>query len=126
MVAEEVSSRFPWALRRCAIFMVAVLLLFPVKGTSAEASYFAGRKGLIQELNALLLGTGGDPSALDQSRGWRGVVLAPPGTPLSSLTTPFEALSTDGGSAGKLLENINSFDRPFLIQDGLAILGPLT
>lgn len=92
----------------------------------AQAPSLAARELFLRELNQTLLGTDGSPVLLPPNRGWRGVLLAPPGTPLSSTMTPFEALGHDTVSVSKLLEANSQFDSSVFVHDGVALRGAVS
>jgi hypothetical protein len=112
-----------WLLRRAfqavpiAVFSITIIYAQPLPEPS-------DRERLILELNKALLGTNdGRALYLGKSEGWRGVVIAPPGTPLSAFETPFDALGHDTVSVNKLLEAASNYDRVLLVNSGIANLG---
>lgn len=98
----------------------SLLALFvTISSHVASADQIAERKRFLEELNTHLLGVAAGPLKLDADRGWRSIVMAPPGTSVSTLLTPFAALTTETVEASRLLEAVNTFDRPLAVTEGI-------
>lgn len=100
-----------------------LVLLLTVWANLVSAEQVAERKRFLEELNTRLLGATAGPLKLDSDRGWRSIVMAPPGTSVSPLLTPFAALATEAVEASRLLEAVNTFDRPLAVSIGIGSPG---
>lgn len=80
------------------------------------------RVTFLGELSNRLLGQP-QPLKLGDGKGWRGVLLAPSGTPLSPLISAFDPEGYEGVSASLVLQNVNLFDRVLLVENGTGHFG---
>lgn len=102
------------------ILLLSVALI--AAPASAEAqSTVETRSQFSTELSKLILGAPAQFINLDAREGWRGVLLAPPGTALVPLITGDDLFAQRDLSVGKLLANASFVDRVALNQDGLLI-----
>ena len=90
--------------RRWALFLGIAGLSLSLS-LHAQTTRSSERNRFLLELNAAFLETAdGTPLSLGPGEGWRGIVLAPPGTPLSASATPFDGIGHDSINVSKLLE----------------------
>jgi hypothetical protein len=83
------------------------------------------RRQLTRDLSTALLGAP-DPVSLGAGRGWRTVVLASPGAPLSPTISAFDPSGVATQSVSQFYENVNLYDRVMLVDNGFANAGPTT
>jgi hypothetical protein len=108
------------------VFRYRILILTIVLGANftddVKGAADPDRESLIRQLSNLLLGSE-QPLQIDDNRGWRGVLLAPPGTPVTPIITAFDGLSGGTQSVVQLLDSIQLFDKALTVEDGLAAAG---
>jgi hypothetical protein len=109
--------------RRILLPLCLVAVAWPA---FAQPPTISSRESFVRELTSALLGTNGEPLKLDGNEGWRGVVLAPPGTALSPTVTAFDVYGYDSVSVAKVLEAISQFDSVLAVHDGIGYPGPLS
>ncbi len=86
----------------------------------AKAQNSPARAEFARELSLSLLGAPDSFVDVGPGRGWRGVVLAPPGTSIAPLTEAYSGLP---GGLSQTLANATVFDRPIAIKNGMAVFG---
>ncbi|MES0179660.1 hypothetical protein NKJ86_13810 [Mesorhizobium sp. M0025] len=97
--------------------------LLCILGLSARAADDPLRKIFAQDLARSLLGSPDVFRELSTGQGWRGIVLAAPGSSIAPLT---EAFSGQPGDFAQSLANMTVFDRPVQVYGGFAAFAPRT
>jgi hypothetical protein len=103
--------------------LISFSVLISTSNFRANADGVDLRRNYSNELSSELLGKPDGWVSLGEGQGWRGVVLAPPGTSLAPIEEAY------GGFADNLVQTLTDelvFDRPVHVRDGELIFSPLT
>jgi hypothetical protein len=103
---------------------ISAAFVFATDTSVAQSPSPGERSQFIAEINtAFFSTTNGEPLSLGKGEGWRGFVLAGPGTPLTAFSTPYDALGHGSVNISKLLDSVSSYDKVLLVESGIAQQG---